>query len=136
MVSSYDNTPELLWDDNVMCLLQSGVSCVQLNGSMSLNARDAAIRRFTEDPDCKIFLMSLKAGGVALNLTVASHVSNHYFGFFVSIFLYSVCDFEIVNKYALIIYISVQICKRLRLQFTSFTFIGIFIATNVHRSCF
>ncbi|XP_017425532.1 ATP-dependent helicase rhp16 isoform X2 [Vigna angularis] len=55
-------------------LHKSGVSCVQLNGSMSLNARDAAIRRFTEDPDCKIFLMSLKAGGVALNLTVASHV--------------------------------------------------------------
>ncbi|CAJ1956296.1 unnamed protein product [Sphenostylis stenocarpa] len=54
--------------------LQSGVSCVQLNGSMSLAARGAAIRRFTEDPDCKIFLMSLKAGGVALNLTVASHV--------------------------------------------------------------
>ncbi|TKY48732.1 ATP-dependent helicase rhp16 [Spatholobus suberectus] len=55
-------------------LHKSGVSCVQLNGSMSLAARDAAIQRFTEDPDCKIFLMSLKAGGVALNLTVASHV--------------------------------------------------------------
>ncbi|XP_027343348.1 DNA repair protein RAD16-like [Abrus precatorius] len=55
-------------------LHKSGVSCVQLNGSMSLAARDAAIKRFTNDPDCKIFLMSLKAGGVALNLTVASHV--------------------------------------------------------------
>uniref|UniRef100_A0A6N2MFW8 Helicase C-terminal domain-containing protein n=1 Tax=Salix viminalis TaxID=40686 RepID=A0A6N2MFW8_SALVM len=32
------------------------------------------IKRFAEDSDCKIFLMSLKAGGVALNLTVASHV--------------------------------------------------------------
>lgn len=39
-------------------------------------ARDAAISRFTNEPDCKIFLMSLKAGGVALNLTVASHVSS------------------------------------------------------------
>ncbi|KAG5581347.1 hypothetical protein H5410_051974 [Solanum commersonii] len=39
---------------------------------MSMTARDSAITRFTEDPDCKIFLMSLKAGGVALNLTVAS----------------------------------------------------------------
>lgn len=39
-----------------------------------MGARDAAITRFTEDADCKIFLMSLKAGGVALNLTVASHV--------------------------------------------------------------
>ncbi|XP_028796938.1 ATP-dependent helicase rhp16 isoform X1 [Neltuma alba] len=55
-------------------LLKSGVSCVQLNGSMSLAARDAAIKRFTDDPECKIFLMSMKAGGVALNLTVASHV--------------------------------------------------------------
>ncbi|KAK6919345.1 Zinc finger, C3HC4 RING-type [Dillenia turbinata] len=52
----------------------SGISCVQLVGSMSLSARDAAISKFTDDPDCKIFLMSLKAGGVALNLTVASHV--------------------------------------------------------------
>ncbi|KAK4255337.1 hypothetical protein QN277_008349 [Acacia crassicarpa] len=55
-------------------LLKSGVSCTQLNGSMSLTARDAAIKRFTDDPECKIFLMSLKAGGVALNLTVASYV--------------------------------------------------------------
>ncbi|XP_057455843.1 DNA repair protein RAD16 isoform X2 [Lotus japonicus] len=55
-------------------LNKSGVNCVQLNGSMTLAARDAAIKRFTDDPDCRIFLMSLKAGGIALNLTVASHV--------------------------------------------------------------
>ncbi|KAF3443660.1 hypothetical protein FNV43_RR13350 [Rhamnella rubrinervis] len=55
-------------------LIKSGIDCVQLVGSMSLAARDAAIKRFTEDSNCRIFLMSLKAGGVALNLTVASHV--------------------------------------------------------------
>ncbi|KAL8105314.1 ATP-dependent helicase rhp16-like [Apium graveolens] len=55
-------------------LQKSGVQCVQLDGSMTMKARDAAITRFTEDPDCRLFLMSLKAGGVALNLTVASHV--------------------------------------------------------------
>ncbi|KAE8729967.1 Helicase protein with RING/U-box domain isoform 2 [Hibiscus syriacus] len=55
-------------------LHKSGINCVQLIGSMTLGARDAAIKSFTEDPDCKIFLVSLKAGGVALNLTVASHV--------------------------------------------------------------
>lgn len=54
---------------------QCGVSCVQLEGSMSMAARDAAINKFREDPDCRVFLMSLKAGGIALNLTVASHVS-------------------------------------------------------------
>ncbi|GMP53971.1 hypothetical protein CsSME_00019273 [Camellia sinensis var. sinensis] len=55
-------------------LQKSGITCAQLVGSMSMSARDAAILRFTNNPDCKIFLMSLKAGGVALNLTVASHV--------------------------------------------------------------
>nr|XP_043628726.1 DNA repair protein RAD16 [Erigeron canadensis] len=55
-------------------LLKSGVKCVMLDGSMSISARESAINRFTDDGECKIFLMSLKAGGVALNLTVASHV--------------------------------------------------------------
>ncbi|GAB4859542.1 hypothetical protein Ancab_011010 [Ancistrocladus abbreviatus] len=56
-------------------LQKFGINCVQLVGSMTMTARDAAITRFTEDADCRIFLMSLKAGGVALNLTVTSHVS-------------------------------------------------------------
>ncbi|XP_049414533.1 ATP-dependent helicase rhp16-like [Solanum stenotomum] len=51
-----------------------GINCVQLVGSMSIAARDAVLKRFTEDANCKILLMSLEAGGVALNLTVASHV--------------------------------------------------------------
>lgn len=52
---------------------------MQLDGSMSMGARDAAIKIFTEDPSCRVFLMSLKAGGVALNLTVASHVRISFF---------------------------------------------------------
>ncbi|XP_027774337.1 ATP-dependent helicase rhp16-like [Solanum pennellii] len=51
-----------------------GINCIQLVGSMSIAARDAVLKRFTEDANCKILLMSLKTGGVALNLTVASHV--------------------------------------------------------------
>jgi len=45
---------------------------------MSIAARDAALKRITEDSNCKILLMSLKAGGVALNLTVASHVRIYF----------------------------------------------------------
>ncbi|KAL3363857.1 hypothetical protein AABB24_012881 [Solanum stoloniferum] len=52
----------------------SGINCIQLVGSMSIAARDATDSKFTEDSDCRILLMSLKARGVALNLTVASHV--------------------------------------------------------------
>ena len=44
-----------------------------------MKARDTAIKRFNEDPDCRLFLTSLKAGGTALNLTVASHVSEYSF---------------------------------------------------------
>ena len=53
---------------------QVGVRCVRLEGSMSMEARDRMIDAFTNDPAVTVFLMSLKAGGVALNLTAASHV--------------------------------------------------------------
>ncbi|KAJ8424588.1 hypothetical protein Cgig2_022166 [Carnegiea gigantea] len=52
----------------------SDITCVLLDGFMTIPARDNVIKRFHEDPDCRIFLISLKAGGVALNLTMASHV--------------------------------------------------------------
>ncbi|KAM0874163.1 hypothetical protein ACQ4PT_037638 [Festuca glaucescens] len=55
-------------------LQRSGIKCVQLNGKMNLVEKGRAIDTFINDPDCRVFLMSLKAGGVALNLTVASHV--------------------------------------------------------------
>eukprot|EP00892_Ulva_mutabilis_P003353 jgi/Ulvmu1/138/UM001_0142.1 len=55
-------------------LQQTGVQCVRLEGSMALDVRNRMIKAFNEDPSVTCFLMSLKAGGVALNLTVASHV--------------------------------------------------------------
>jgi superfamily II DNA or RNA helicase len=36
--------------------------------------RAARVRRFQKDPDCRLFLVSLKAGGVGLNLTAAEYV--------------------------------------------------------------
>ena len=36
--------------------------------------RQARVERFQSDPDCKLFLISLKAGGVGLNLTAAQYV--------------------------------------------------------------
>ena len=75
------------------------VKCVKLNGGMTVAARDAVLAAFREDPDVQaglallcppslpspprrtplvspgqVILISLKAGGVALNLTVASHI--------------------------------------------------------------
>jgi SNF2 family DNA or RNA helicase len=36
--------------------------------------RDERVRRFQEDPECRVFLVSLKAGGLGLNLTAAEYV--------------------------------------------------------------
>lgn len=55
-------------------LQRGGVRVVKLDGSMSVTARSAAIDAFMTDPSVKVILISLKAGGVALNLTVATHI--------------------------------------------------------------
>src|SRR5262249_933137 len=36
--------------------------------------RGAKVERFQNDPECKLFLISLKAGGLGLNLTAAEYV--------------------------------------------------------------
>jgi len=48
------------------------IQCVKLDGRMSVDRREKFINDFMQNPKTKIFLMSLKAGGVALNLTAAS----------------------------------------------------------------
>ncbi|KDO26826.1 hypothetical protein SPRG_20587 [Saprolegnia parasitica CBS 223.65] len=52
----------------------AGIRCVKLSGSMPMALRDKLLSLFRDDPKLTIFLISLKAGGVALNLTVASHI--------------------------------------------------------------
>jgi len=53
---------------------RGGIRTGKLQGHMNITQRDAIIKEFKENPDCKVLLISLKAGGVALNLTVASHI--------------------------------------------------------------
>ncbi|KAG0046707.1 DNA repair protein rad16 [Gryganskiella cystojenkinii] len=55
-------------------LEKAGFKCVKLDGHMTPYQRDASIKKFTDDPTVTVFLISLKAGGVALNLTAASRV--------------------------------------------------------------
>ena len=49
-----------------------GVRYEYLDGSTK--NRQARVDRFQTDPDCPLFLISLKAGGVGLNLTAADYV--------------------------------------------------------------
>jgi DNA repair protein RAD16 len=55
-------------------LRRAGISTVMLDGSMTPAQRQASINHFMTNVDVEVFLVSLKAGGVALNLTEASRV--------------------------------------------------------------
>lgn len=51
-----------------------GLNFVRLDGSMSQSQREKSLRLFNENKDIKIFLVSIKAGGLGLNLVAASRV--------------------------------------------------------------
>ena len=49
-----------------------GIEWTRIDGSTG--DRAARVERFQNDPKCAVFLISLKAGGVGLNLTAADYV--------------------------------------------------------------
>lgn len=55
-------------------LKELGVDHEYFDGSTSAIERERAIQRFQNDENCRVFLISLKAGGVGLNLTAADYV--------------------------------------------------------------
>lgn len=61
---------------HVLCKTELGttVGVIKLDGRMSVEQRDRALSAFQGNSSYQLLLMSLKAGGVALNLTAANHV--------------------------------------------------------------
>lgn len=55
-------------------LKRAGFETVKLQGSMTPTQRASTIKYFLETPSVEVFLVSLKAGGVALNLVEANQV--------------------------------------------------------------
>jgi non-specific serine/threonine protein kinase len=55
-------------------LTKLGIDYEYFDGSSTIQERERAIERFQNDPNCRVFLISLKAGGVGLNLTAADYV--------------------------------------------------------------
>ncbi|CAK9784888.1 hypothetical protein CC85DRAFT_283856 [Cutaneotrichosporon oleaginosum] len=55
-------------------LQRAGFNICRLEGGMTPQQRDATIQHFMKNTNVTVFLISLKAGGVALNLTEASMV--------------------------------------------------------------
>ncbi len=50
----------------------AGVGYVSMTGAT--RDRESLVNRFQNDPDCRVFLMTLKTGGVGLNLTAADTI--------------------------------------------------------------
>ncbi|MFN8290108.1 MAG: SNF2-related protein [Chitinophagaceae bacterium] len=55
-------------------LTELGIRYEYFDGSTSAPDREKAIQRFQQDEEVRVFLISLKAGGVGLNLTAADYV--------------------------------------------------------------
>jgi len=55
-------------------LRREGINFVRLDGQMTRAARDACLIKFDTSPEVIVFLVSLKCGGLGLNLTAASQV--------------------------------------------------------------
>lgn len=52
-------------------LEETGIKHGRLDGSIAWQERQEAIKWFTSDPECKVFLLSTRAGGLGINLTAA-----------------------------------------------------------------
>lgn len=50
---------------------QRGVPATRIDGNVAWQERQARMKRFNEDPACKVFLLSTRAGGLGINLTAA-----------------------------------------------------------------
>jgi SNF2 family DNA or RNA helicase len=55
-------------------LSRRGWNHTRFDGSMGLKERNGAVTTFTNDPSCRVMLVSLKAGNSGLNLVAASHI--------------------------------------------------------------
>ncbi len=55
-------------------LTDDGIPFEYFDGSTSATDREKAIQNFQNNDECRVFLISLKAGGVGLNLTAADYV--------------------------------------------------------------
>ncbi|KAI9981980.1 hypothetical protein PInf_009764 [Phytophthora infestans] len=55
-------------------LTRHGFSHCSFNGGLNQEARERVLTKFAKDPDVEVLVISLKAGGVGLNLTCASVV--------------------------------------------------------------
>lgn len=70
LISNFTQTLDLL----ELALSKLNLRFLRLDGSTTSNTRDQLVTKFNKTPQCNVFLLSAKAGGVGLNLIGASRL--------------------------------------------------------------
>lgn len=77
-IESFLETGEKLvvfaWHREIVNEVASMFSCDSITGETSLEKRQAAVDKFQSDPETKIIVLNVQAGGVGITLTAASNV--------------------------------------------------------------
>ncbi len=55
-------------------LTEQGIGFLRLDGAMSQAQRASVLETFGRDQQARVFLLTMRTGGVGLNLTIASRV--------------------------------------------------------------
>jgi SWI/SNF-related matrix-associated actin-dependent regulator of chromatin subfamily A-like protein 1 len=53
---------------------QKGAHYIRIDGQLATNKRQKLVNDFQDDASCRVAILSIKAAGVGLTLTAASHV--------------------------------------------------------------
>lgn len=53
---------------------QKGADYIRIDGTLDTKKRQPLVNKFQEDDTCRVAILSIKAAGVGLTLTAASHV--------------------------------------------------------------
>lgn len=53
---------------------QKGADYIRIDGQLATNKRQQLVNKFQDDASCRVAILSIKAAGVGLTLTAASHV--------------------------------------------------------------
>lgn len=78
MESVLENDEKMLvfvWHREAGYILSERFGAPYLNGETPIPQRQAYVDSFQKDPNCRLLILSIKAAGVGLNLTEASHIA-------------------------------------------------------------
>lgn len=53
---------------------QKGAEYIRIDGQLATNKRQQLVNKFQDETSCRVAILSIKAAGVGLTLTAASHV--------------------------------------------------------------